>query len=226
MPENFISMAKVNRKTQVVVADDHTLLRQALSGMINTFSGYEVLFQVSNGKELKPLIQEKGIPDIILLDVNMPEMDGFETTKWLHLHYPQIKVLVLSMISDDRTIIRMLRNGAKGYMLKNADPEELNLALDSIMKKDVYLSDYISGKVVSGLNRYADKEEELIVLNEREKEFLQWVCSELSYKDIADKMNLSPRTIEDYRQHLFVKLKVHSRIGLALYAIKNEIFTI
>lgn len=219
-------MAKSNRKIQVVVADDHVLLRQALCNMINTFPGYTVLFQASNGKELKPLIQQHGIPDIVLLDINMPIMDGFETTKWLYLHYPQIKVLVLSMLSDDRTIIRMLRQGAKGYLLKNADPQELNEALDSIMNKDVYLSEYISGKIVSGLNRYADREEAPVFLSDKEKEFLQWVCSELAYKDIADKMNLSARTIDDYRQTLFMKLNVHSRIGLAIYAIKNNIVDI
>jgi two-component system, NarL family, invasion response regulator UvrY len=172
---------------------------------------------------MRPLIQQHGIPDIALVDVNMPEMDGFETTKWIHSNYPQIKILVLSMLSDERTIIRMVRLGAKGYLLKNAEPEELKEALDSVMSKDVYLPDLISGKLISGLHRDADRDEEAITLNEREREFLKWVCTELAYKDIAEKMNLSPRTIDDYRQNLFTKLKVHSRIGLALYAIRNGV---
>lgn len=216
-------MLKATRKIVVAIADDHSLLRTALANLIRTFGDYTILFEANNGKEVKPLILQKGIPDIILVDVNMPEMDGFETTKWLHAHYPQIKILVLSMLSDERTIIRMVRLGAKGYLFKNTEPEELKEALESMMSKDIYLPDIVSGKLISGLHQNADRDEELILLNEREREFLRWVCTELAYKDIAAKMNLSPRTIDDYRQNLFTKLKVHSRIGMALYAIRNKI---
>lgn len=216
-------MAKAGKKILVAIADDHSLMRNALGKLINSFGDYTVIFEANNGKEIRPLIHQHGIPDIVLVDVNMPEMDGFETTKWLHTNYPQVKVLVLSMLSDERTIIRMMRLGAKGYLLKNAEPEELKEGLDSVMSKDVYLPDIISGKLISGLHRDADKDEEAVVLNEREKEFLRWVCTELAYREIAEKMNLSARTIDDYRQNLFTKLKVHSRIGLALYAIRNGI---
>lgn len=216
-------MAKAGKKILVAIADDHSLMRNALGKLINSFGDYSVLFEANNGKEIRPLIHQHGIPDIVLVDVNMPEMDGFETTKWLHSNYPQIKVLVLSMLSDERTIIRMMRLGAKGYLLKNAEPEELKEGLDSVMSKDVYLPDIISGKLISGLHRDADKDEDAVVLNEREREFLRWVCTELAYREIAEKMNLSARTIDDYRQNLFTKLKVHSRIGLALYAIRNGI---
>ena len=163
------------------------------------------------------------MPDIVLLDVNMPEMDGFETTQWIHKTYPQIKVLALSMFSDEKTIIKMFRVGAKGYLLKNTDADELKKALDSLVDKDVYLSDYVSGKLVSGLHEDLDKPVKQVVLNEKEREFLRWTCSELSYKDIAGKMFVSPRTVDDYRQALFHKLKVHSRVGLVMYAIKNGI---
>jgi two-component system, NarL family, invasion response regulator UvrY len=216
-------MAKAGKKILVAIADDHSLMRNALGKLINSFGDYAVLFEANNGKEIRPLIHQHGIPDIMLVDVNMPEMDGFETTKWLHTNYPQVKVLVLSMLSDERTIIRMMRLGAKGYLLKNAEPEELKEGLDSVISKDVYLPDIISGKLISGLHRDADKDEDAVVLNEREREFLRWVCTELAYREIAEKMNLSARTIDDYRQNLFTKLKVHSRIGLALYAIRNGI---
>ena len=125
------------------------------------------------------------------------------------------------MLSDERTIIKMFRLGAKGYLLKNTDPEELKEALDSLMNKNVYLSEYVSDKLVSGLHQ--DENEKEVVLNEKEREFLRWTCSELSYKDSADKMFVSPRTVDDYRQSLFIKLKVHSRVGLVMYAIKNGI---
>ena len=216
-------MLRSNKKIQVGVADDHKLLRNALARMVNTFEGYTVLFEVDNGKELRDRIMQHLVPDIVLLDVNMPEFDGFETTKWLQKNYPHIKVLVLSMMSDEKSIIKMFRLGAKGYLLKNTEPEELKLAMDSIMDKNVYLSEYVSGKLVSGLNQNADKDDGEIVLNEKEREFLRWTCSELSYKEIGEKMYVSARTADDYRQTLFARLNVHSRVGLVMYAIKNGI---
>lgn len=219
-------MQKLKQKIKVIVADDHILMRNALSRLVNSFEGYTVLAEADNGKDLKSKIQQHIVPDIVLLDVNMPEMDGFETTQWLHKNYPYIKVLALSMLSDEKTIIKMFRLGAKGYLLKNTDPDELKKALDAISDKNVYISEFVSGKLVSGLNKYADLDEKPVLLNEREKEFLRWTCTELAYKDIAGKMNVSPRTVDDYRQSLFGKLKVHSRVGLVMYAIKNGLVEI
>jgi two-component system invasion response regulator UvrY len=215
-------ITKANKKTHVAIIDDHILLRTALARLVNSFEGYTVLQEANNGKDLRAQIMQHIIPDIVLLDVNMPEMDGFETTQWLHKNHPYIKVLVLSMMSDEKTIIKMFRLGAKGYLLKNTDHEELKKALDSVMDKNVYLSEYVSDKLVSGLHKDADKEDSKpLLLNEKEKEFLRWTCTELSYKEIAEKMFLSPRTIDDYRQSLFNKLKVHSRVGLVMYTIRN-----
>jgi DNA-binding NarL/FixJ family response regulator len=209
------------KKILVAVADDHSLLRNALARLIGSFENYQVIFEADNGKDVKEKLSRHVIPDIILLDVNMPESDGYETARWIYKNFPQVKVLALSMFSDEGTIIRMLRLGAKGYIMKNADPEELKLALDSVLKKDFYLSEYISGKIISGLHKDIDMPEEPISLNEKEREFLRWVCTELTYKDIAGKMFVSPRTVDDYRNSLFEKLKVKTRIGLVLYAIRN-----
>ncbi|RYY52632.1 MAG: response regulator transcription factor [Chitinophagaceae bacterium] len=219
-------MAKGLKKIKVAIADDHTLLRKALASLINTFEGYQVVIEADNGKELRSSIQQHVIPDIALVDVNMPEMDGFEITQWLKKNYPHIKVLVLTMLSDEKTIIKMFRLGAKGYLLKNTDPGELKQAFDSVINKDVYLSEYVSGKLVSGLHHDPEPMAKEVVLNEKEREFLRWTCSELSYREIAEKMYLSPRTVDDYRQSLFLKLKVHSRVGLVMYAIKNGIVEI
>lgn len=216
-------ISKGNKKINVAIIDDHILLRTALARLVNSFEGYTVLLEADNGKDLRNRIMQHLVPDVVLLDVNMPEMDGFETTQWLHKNYPHIKVLVLSMLSDERTIIKMFRLGAKGYLLKNTDHEELKKALDSVTNKNVYLSEYVSDKLVSGLHKDVDKDESPVLLNEKEREFLRWTCTELSYKEIAEKMFLSPRTIDDYRQSLFNKLKVHSRVGLVMYAIKNGI---
>ena len=214
-------MAKTTKPVKVIVTDDHVLLRNALARLVNSFDGYNVLAEADNGRDLKTKILQHLVPDIVLLDVNMPEMDGFETTKWLHKNYPHVKVLALSMLSDEKTIIKMFRLGAKGYLLKNTDAEELKRALDSVVAKNVYLSEYVSQKLIKGLNNDAEQDTKPVILNEREREFLRWTCTELAYKDIAEKMNLSSRTIDDYRQALFTKLKVHSRVGLAMYAIRN-----
>jgi len=219
-------MAASIKKIQVGIVDDHSLLRKALAKLIDSFENYSVLFEGDNGKEIKVKITQHIVPDIILLDVNMPDMDGYETVRWLHKNYPQIKVLALSMSSDENTIIRMLRLGAKGYIMKNIEPEELKVALDSIMKKDFYLSEYISGKIISGLHKDLGNPEDPVILSDKEKEFLRLICSELTYKDIADKMFISPRTVDNYRNTLFDKLKVRTRVGLVMFAIKNGLVDI
>jgi two-component system invasion response regulator UvrY len=214
-------MSSANKLIQVAIADDHTLLRKALAKLVASFDEYTVMFEADNGKEIKKKINEHLVPDLVLLDVNMPEMDGFETAAWLNKNYPKIKVLALSMFSDERTIIRMLRQGARGYVMKNIDPEELKKALDSVMKKNFYLSEEISGKIISGLHKDADRVEEPPSLTQREKDFLRLICSEITYKDIAAKMFVSPRTVDEYRNSLFEKLKVKSRVGLVMYAMRN-----
>jgi DNA-binding NarL/FixJ family response regulator len=219
-------MTDNKRKIQVAVVDDHTLLRTALAKLIDSFDDYAVYFEAENGEELKKIINKKVIPEIVLLDVNMPGMNGYETAEWLYKHYPQVKVLALSMLSDDHAIIRMLKSGAKGYIMKSADPDELLLALNSVMEKNFYLSEYISGKIIGGLNRNMDVPEDPLPLTEKEKEFLRLVCSDLSYKEIAEKMFVSQRRVDDHRDALFEKLKLRSRVGLVLYAIKNGIFEI
>lgn len=219
-------MADSSKKIQVAVVDDHTLLRNALAKLIDSFDNFSVFFEAQNGEELKEKLRKNLIPEIILLDVNMPGMNGFETAEWLFENHPQIKVLALSMFSDETTIIRMLKAGAKGYIMKTAEPEELNLALISVMQKNFYLSDYISGKVVGGLNKNMELSDENVILTDKEVEFLKLTCSELSYKEIAEKMFVGIRRVEDYRNALFEKLKMRSRVGLVLYAIKKGIFEI
>lgn len=215
-----------SNKIRVAVVDDHTLLRNALAKLIDTFDQFYVHFQAENGEDLKVRIKKMGVPEIVLLDVNMPGMNGYATAEWLYKNYPQVKVLALSMFSDENTIIRMLKLGAKGYIMKTIEPEELKLALESVMQKNFYLSESISGKIIGGLNKNMEIPDETANLTEKEKEFLKWVCSDLSYKEIGEKMFVSARRVEDHRNVLFEKLKLRSRVGLVMYAIKNGLVEI
>jgi two-component system invasion response regulator UvrY len=170
------------------------------------------------------------LPELVLLDVTMPEMNGYETAAWIKTHYPQIRVLALTMIHDERSIIKMLRNGAKGYLLKDSELTELKKALDSIVSKGIYINELMYNNIVQSMNNQVMDEDserqKAIDLTEREKEFLRWLCSDKSYKEIASAMFLSPRTIDGYRDILFDKLKVASRVGLVIFAIRNEIVKI
>lgn len=210
----------------VSLVDDHVLLRNGLANLISTFGGYQVLSDASNGKDFIDQLKPERIPDIVLMDINMPVMDGYETTLWLRRNYPLVSVLALSMYDNENAIIRMFKAGAKGYILKDCDPSELRAALDSIKKKGFYYSEMVTGRLIHTINQMDDNDNnmnDLVQLSDREIEFLKLACSELTYKEIADKMFLSPRTIDGYRDALFEKLHIKTRVGLVMYAIKNGI---
>lgn len=211
-------------KVNIVLVDDHKLLRNGLAGLITSFNNYSVLFEANNGKELIAQLTTKSLPDIILMDINMPVMDGYETCLWLKNNHPDIMVLALSMYDNENAIIRMFRAGARGYILKDCEPKELEIALSDIKSKGFYYSEMVTGKLIHTINTQDDKKQ--LKLNEREIMFLKLVCSELTYKEIADKMNVSPRTIDGYRDDLFQKLNIKTRVGLVMYAIRNGIVTI
>ena len=211
---------------KLALVDDHTLFRKGLISLIEMVNNdYDILFEAENGIDLQKKIDKNNSPDLILMDVNMPGMDGFETVSWLNVHFPLIKVLAVSMIEKEESIVRMLKLGVKGYLSKDVEPRELGEAIDAILNKGFYYTDFITGKLVHSLQN--DSEADLIKsaamksMNYREKDFLQLACSELTYNEIAAKMFLSPKTIDGYRNSLFEKLQVKSRVGLALYAVKH-----
>lgn len=215
-------------RCKVAVADDHILIRSAVAALINTFEGFTVVCQADNGLQLLQKIRSGSVPDIALLDVEMPGQDGFKTAKLLKESYPAVKVLALGMYDNEQTIIRMMKNGARGYILKDADPGQLKEALTMLRNKDYYYSDLVTGTLIHSMADHDTHHSPVgpEQLNERESTFLKYACTELSYKQIADRMSLSPRTVDGYRDHLFLKLHVKSRVGLVLYAIKNQVVEI
>lgn len=213
---------------KIALADDHTLLRKGVANLVQNF-GYAVVLESDNGRELTESIAKGNIPDLVLLDINMPEKDGYETSLWLKENYPDIKVLALSMYDDETAIIRMLKNGVRGYILKDAEPAELRTAIESVFNKGFYYSEMVTGRLMRTITDMEDEgnnTRKILNLTERETDFLKLACSEMTYKEIAAEMHLSPRTIDGYRDTLFEKLNIKTRTGLAIYAIKNGIVKI
>ncbi|MGE4514038.1 MAG: response regulator [Chryseobacterium sp.] len=207
-------------KKTIVIVDDHILIAKALEGIIGNFKDFEVIYVAENGKDLIQKFENKSkIPDIILLDISMPIMDGFETVLWLKENHPDIKVMALSMQGDDKSVIKMIKNGAKGYLLKNTHPQELENALIKLNTDGFFYPDWASKIIFSNMNN--EETAANVRISEREKEFLKYTVTELSYKEIADKMCCSPRTVESYRDQLCDKLDLKTRVGLAVFAIKN-----
>jgi two-component system, NarL family, invasion response regulator UvrY len=214
-------------KTKVALADDHILLRNALATLVDGFDNCKVVLQASTGQDLIDQIKAGMIPDVVLLDLNMPVLDGYETAKWLQEEYPQIHVLMLTMYDTELALIRLLQLGVKGFLKKDIHPSELRYAIESVVHSGYYYSHNTTGKLINLFRRGADTSIALhkTLMNETEILFLKFACTELTYKEIAQKMNLNPRSVDNLRDNLFSKLDVKSRVGLSMYAIKHGLVT-
>lgn len=217
----------MNDTKYIAIVDDHTMFRKGLAVLINLFPDYQVLLEAGNGKELISRLTPDHLPDIILLDIAMPEMDGYATAAWLKVNYPDLKVLALSTMDSEIAIIKMIKNGACGYLLKDAEPAELKLAFDEVISKGCHYNDLVSRKMAQTLSSGNNsKSHAYPSFTERELCFLQLACSEKTYKQIAAEMFVSERTVDGYREALFQKLGISTRVGLTIYAIKNYLVTI
>jgi DNA-binding NarL/FixJ family response regulator len=206
-------------KIAIAIVDDHTLFRNGVAALMTEFDELGVIFEAENGEQMQQALRKHPAPDVMLMDINMPVMNGYDATAWLRKNYPNVRVLALSMFEDDQAVIKMIRCGASGYVLKESRPRELLEAIKSIHTKGVYINEMVSGKLIRSVT-----DDEKIEFTAKELDFLKHCCSELTYKEIADKMNVSPRTVDNYREALFLKLNLKSRTGLVLYAIQNQIF--
>jgi DNA-binding NarL/FixJ family response regulator len=216
-----------NTLIKVGLVDDHILLRNALAALINGFGECRVVAQSGNGKELIKTISDGTVMDVAILDLNMPEMNGFETAEWLSKKHPDIHILMLTMYDSELSLIRLLQTGVKGFLKKDIHPSELKVAIQTVMQSGFYYSSYTTGRLVNMLRNSADGHARLqrSMLTDQEIRFLNLVCSDLTYKEIAQKMGLNPRSIDTLRDQLFLKLDVRSRVGLAMIAIRHGVVT-
>jgi two-component system, NarL family, invasion response regulator UvrY len=217
----------IKAPVKIGLVDDHILLRDALANVIRSFDEFSVSLVADNGKEFIERLNPANKPEILILDLNMPEMDGHATTNWISKNHPEIKILVLTMY-DPESLIHLIRAGVRGFLKKDVPPGELKYALQCILANGTYCSHTITGRLFNLMKTQGTKNTAwgTVILNENEISFLKLAASELTYKEIAQKMQISPRTIDNYRDALFLKLNVKSRVGLAMYAVKSGIVTI
>ena len=210
-------------KIRIGIVDDHQLFLKSLGLMLQSFNNYNVVVEAVNGKDLLEKMNDiKIVPEIMLIDVNMPVMDGIATATWVNQNYPSVKMVALSQNDGDKTIIGMIKAGCCAYLLKDTHPNELEKALHEIYTKGFYNAD------ISNINyrRLLEFEKDSLNITDKEKIFLQYACSDMTYKQIALLMNISERTVDGYRESLFHKLNVQSRVGLALEAIRRELVSL
>jgi two-component system invasion response regulator UvrY len=207
---------------QIALAEDHVLLRSALALVVNKFDNCNVIIEASNGNELIKKIQSGIVPHLLLLDLNMPEFDGYETAKWLQANHPDVHILMLTMYDTEFTMIRLLQLGVRGFLKKAITTQELNFAIQNVMQFGYYYSSNTTGRLINLFRKSHEQSTMMkLMLSETEIRFLKYICSELTYKEIANEMDLNPRAVDNIRDNLFNKLQIKSRVGLAMYSLRH-----
>jgi two-component system invasion response regulator UvrY len=209
----------VENRIPIAIADDHSVVRKGLIDFIDSWGDFTVVLEAGNGMVLlKNLEKAEQFPELCILDMNMPVMNGYETYKEIKKRWPAFKVLILSVSISEYTAINMINLGANGFLSKGCDPEDIHKALWSIYENGYYYSQLISKKIFDKA-----KNKSLLKITCRETEFMNLCCTDMGYKTIADRMGISIRTIESYRDSLYKKLNVKTRMGLMIFALKNGI---
>ena len=210
----------------IALIDDHQLFRKSLLAFLNSFDGIKVTFDTDDGKSLLKFLNDN-LVDIVLLDIQMPIMDGFELCKLIKYHYPKIKILVVSQLNTREAVHKVMELGANGFFTKNSSPEQLETAIKSVIEKDYYFDLELS-KVIREAILWEKKTSvklnlvQLVHFSEREIEVIKLSCRELSSKQIADKLFISIRTVEKHRNRIMERTNAKNFIGSILYAIKHQ----
>ena len=212
-------------KVKIAIADDYKIFREGLKVGFSADDSMEVILEADNGEDLLKGLESHS-PDVILMDLKMPIMDGMEATKQVRKKYPNMKVLVVSMYEDDKFIIHLMENGANGYLLKNAEPDEIRRSILAVHENGYYFNDLVNKALLKKLvlkNNLKPSFNQNIDLTEREQEVLKMICEEKTAAEIAKEIFLSPRSVEGIRQRLIEKIGVRNTAGLVMFAVKNGI---
>ncbi len=210
---------------KVAIADDHQIFRKGVILSLRPYHNIKFVLEAENGEELIKGV-ESAMPDIILMDLKMPVKDGIETTKYLNKHFPAIRILILTMYEDERFVGHLMDSGANGYLLKSTDPEEIKQAITDVMRTGFYLNNFVNRVLIK--KNYAKQKfnpnlNSEVIISEREKEVLSLVCMEYTAQEIAQKMDISSRTVEAIKDRLMERFGVKNSVGLVFFAMKNSL---
>ena len=217
------------RKIKLALCDDHNLFRVGLASILTQIPDFELILEAANGQELIDKIPRK-TPDVVLLDLQMPVLDGIATADYLRENHPLIKIVVLTMHDEDRMVLHLLEKGVSGYLLKDADPGEVEKAIRKVMDDGVYLNDFVSRAMLrkmintpTAVKQSSSFYNSKVLLSEREKEVLKLICEGMSTAEISEKIFLSPRTVEGHRLRILEKTGTKNTAGMVAYAFKNNL---
>lgn len=212
---------------RLVIADDHEIFRDGLALMLSKQQNIELIGQAENGKQLLSLVRELQ-PDVVMTDVKMPVMDGIEATRSLLAENPDLQIIALSMFDEENLIVDMLEAGAKGYLLKNADKQEILDAIHSAYEGKPYYCHHTTSKLASMISKSRFnpyKKRDPLIFTDREKEIIRLICQQLTAQEIADKVFLSKRTVEGHRTRILEKMNVKNTAGVVIYALRHRLVT-
>lgn len=209
----------------MAIADDHKIFRKGVILSLRPYTNIKFVLEAENGDELLAGLPEAA-PDVILMDLRMPQKDGIETTKIVSKQYPNIYVLVLSMHEDERFVSHLMENGANGYLLKNAEPQEIRKAIVDVHEKGYYLNNFVNRILIKKAHAKQKTIPSLtneITISDKEREVLRYICMEFTAQEIAQKMEISPRTVEAIKDRLMERFGTKNTAGLVFFAVKNNL---
>ncbi len=210
---------------KVAIADDHKIFRKGVILSLRQYHNIKFVLEAENGEELIQGV-EKANPDLILMDLKMPVKDGIETTKYLNKHFPAIRILILTMYEDERFVGHLMDSGANGYLLKSTDPEEIKQGIMDVMRTGFYLNNFVNRVLIKknyARQKFNPNLNSEVVISDREKEVLSLVCLEYTAHEIAQKMDISARTVEAIKDRLMERFGVKNSVGLVFFAMKNSL---
>jgi DNA-binding NarL/FixJ family response regulator len=219
-------MIRPSTPIRLILADDHEIFRDGFKVMIRKQPAFELIGEAANGEELIQQVKQLR-PDVVITDIKMPKLDGIEATRQLTKEFPAIGIIALSMFDEENLIVDMLEAGAKGYLLKNAHKDEIIDAIRTVAADQTYYCGSTSVKLaqlIAKSNFNPHRKTLRPELSDKEIEVIRCICQQMSNKEIANKLNLSVRTIEGYRDKIQEKIKVKNMAGIVVYAIKNNIY--